>query len=96
MQGWLDSDNNQDKYCFITKYWDINVEIIGILYNITFCGLFFFQVADKKGNEALKEWVPDITNHFWYCCSKANGEEIEFMVRKLHIVHMSLYLLGIK
>jgi hypothetical protein len=38
------------------------------------------QAAEIKGNETLKEWIPAITNHFWYCSSKSEGSIENFLV----------------
>ena len=32
-------------------------------------------MAAETRNKALRPWVPDLINHFWYCCRTAQGKE---------------------
>ena len=38
------------------------------------------QVASEKGNEGLKPWVSDITNHFYYSAEHCGGQEMRMKV----------------
>lgn len=42
-----------------------------------------------KGNEALREWIPAVRNHFWHCAESCNGDEY---IMKVWISYVRMYL----
>ena len=45
--------------------------------------IYIFQVAKKKANQDLLQWIPDIRNHFWHCSKTCNGDEETLKVIKV-------------
>ncbi|XP_065067642.1 uncharacterized protein LOC135693180 [Rhopilema esculentum] len=35
------------------------------------------EIAKKRAHSKLQPWIPSIRNHFWYCCSHAEGNNLK-------------------
>ncbi|KAJ8017607.1 hypothetical protein HOLleu_44868 [Holothuria leucospilota] len=45
------------------------------------------EVSKKASNRALIKWTGDVVNHFWYCCSKSDGDRWKLLSRWKGILH---------
>lgn len=45
------------------------------------------QAAKMKGCEAIKPWIEDIVNHFWFCCQSCNRDVEELKDTWFGVLH---------
>ena len=45
------------------------------------------SIAQIKGNEDLKLWLPAIRNHFWHCARECEGDELKFKALWWSLLH---------
>ncbi|KAJ8026489.1 hypothetical protein HOLleu_31320 [Holothuria leucospilota] len=45
------------------------------------------EVSKKAANRPLLQWTGDVTRHFWYCCSKADGDRMKLLSRWKGLLH---------
>ena len=70
----------REKYAHISHEYDVWHVAKNIVKKIT-------EKAKSKKHEALLPWIRSISNHFWWCCCKCEGDEQLLKEMWLSLLH---------